>query len=232
MGEIKQLILGLPYCRTFDRSDFIVAPCNISAVRWLDRYPNWGSHALLIHGPKGCGKTHLAYTFSDIRLDGKNLSDISLPECSRIVIENIDQVTDERALFHLFNWTKEKDIGMLMTARQIPHFVLPDLASRIMMCQKVPILPPDDELILAVLAKAFAERRVVVEQSVLEYAARYTERTFEAIQNLIDGADKLSLSQNRRITIPIVKQVLADLRLVRFQEDEAEQNWREPTFFD
>jgi len=232
MGEIKQLTLGLPYCQTFERADFIVAPCNIAAVRWMDRYPNWGGHALLIYGPKGCGKTHLAHTFSDVHLDGKTLSDVVLPETPRVVVEDIDCVADEKVLFHLFNWTKEQGIGLLMTARKVPEFELPDLSSRIMMCQKVAILPPDDDLILAVLTKAFAERRVMVEQSVLEYAARYTERTFEAIQSLIDGADKLSLSQNRRITIPIVKQVLADLRSVRFQEDLAEQDWREPTFFD
>ncbi len=232
MGEIKQLTLGLAYCQTFERDDFIIAPCNITAVRWIDRYPNWGTHGLLIYGPKGCGKTHLAHTFSETRFEGKNLSGISLPDTERIVVEDIDQVTDEQALFHLFNWTKEKDIGLLMTSRQIPDFALPDLSSRIMMCQKVAILPPDDDLILSVLTKAFADRRVMVEQSVLEYAARYTERTFEAIQALIDGADKLSLSQNRRITIPIMKQVLEELRSVRLAQEEEQQNWFEPTLFD
>ena len=132
--------------------------------------------------------------------------------------------------FHLFNWTKEQNIGLLMTASHIPQFALPDLSSRIMMCPKVPILPPDDELIYAVLSKAFSERSIAVDASVLEYATKYTERTFEAVQSLIDMADTLSLSQNRRITIPIVKQVLADLQAKRRQD--SIDNSDEPTLFD
>ena len=228
--EIKQLTLGLPYRQTFDRQGFVVSPCNSMAVLWIDRYPNWGSHALLVYGPKGCGKTHLSHMFAERHLDAATLSENEWPEVDRLVVENIDKLTNERALFHLFNWTKEQNIGLLMTASHIPQFDLPDLASRIMMCPKVPILPPDDELIHAVLSKAFSDRSIMVDTSVLEYATRYTERTFEAVQALIDMADTLSLSQNRRITIPIVKQVLADLQAARRQRDM--NDILEPTLFD
>ena len=200
------------------------------AVLWIDRYPNWGSHALLVYGPKGCGKTHLSHMFAERHLDAATLSENEWPEVDRLVVENIDKLTNERALFHLFNWTKEQNIGLLMTASHIPQFDLPDLASRIMMCPKVPIVPPDDELIHAVLSKAFSDRSIMVDTSVLEYATRYTERTFEAVQALIDMADTLSLSQNRRITIPIVKQVLADLQAARRQRDM--NDILEPTLFD
>ncbi|MBO7257656.1 MAG: hypothetical protein J6V11_01810 [Alphaproteobacteria bacterium] len=228
--EIKQLILDLPYRQTFDRQGFVVSPCNSMAVLWIDRYPNWGSHALLIYGPKGCGKTHLSHMFATQHLDATELSEHEWPEADKLVVENIDKLTNERALFHLFNWTKEQNIGLLMTANHIPQFHLPDLSSRIMMCPKVPILPPDDELIYAVLSKAFSERSIAVDASVLEYATKYTERTFEAVQSLIDMADTLSLSQNRRITIPIVKQVLADLQAKRWQN--TINNSDEPTLFD
>lgn len=228
--EIKQLILDLPYRQTFDRQGFVVSPCNSMAVLWIDRYPKWGSHALLVYGPKGCGKTHLSHMFADTHLDASDLPENDWPESKKLVVENLDQLTNERALFHLFNWTKEKNIGLLMTSNSIPQFKLPDLASRIMMCPKVPILPPDDELIYAVLSKAFADRSITVDASVLEYATRYTERTFEAVQALIDMADTLALSQNRRITIPIVKQVLADLQAMRHQRDMIDTD--EPTLFD
>lgn len=228
--EIKQLTLDLSYRQTFDRQGFVVSPCNSMAVLWIDRYPNWGSHALLVHGPKGCGKTHLSHMFATQHLNAEELSETEWPEIDRLVVENIDRLTNEKALFHLFNWTKERNIGLLMTATHIPQFDLPDLSSRIMMCPKVPILPPDDELIYAVLNKAFTDRGIVVDTSVLEYATRYTERTFEAVQALIDMADTLSLSQSRRITIPIIKHVLADLQAARRQY--AENDLDEPTLFD
>lgn len=211
----KQLTLGLPYRSTFDREDFIVAPCNADAVTWLDLYPHWSAHALLIHGPAGCGKTHLSHIFTRNHISARDLhhfDDSIHPNTPRLVVEHIDETTDETELFHLFNWTCEQGIGLLMTARRVPTFHLPDLASRMALVQKIEILPPDDELIYAVLGKAFAERNILVDTAVLEYAVRQTERSFPAIQALINGADNLSLEQNRRITIPIIKQVLADLK--------------------
>lgn len=215
MSFLKQLTLGLPYRVTFDREDFIVAPCNVDAVTWVDLYPYWSAHALLIYGSAGCGKTHLSYMFARPHIDAKDLdrfAELIPADARRVVVENIDETIDEQALFHVFNWTREQNIGLLMTARTIPMFKLPDLASRMALVQKIGILPPDDELIYAVLGKAFDERGILVDSSVLEYAVRQTERSFPALHALIDGADKLSLEQNRRITIPIIKQVLSRLK--------------------
>ena len=208
----QQMTFVLPYRQTFDREDFIVAPCNIDAVTWMDLQGCWSSHAFLVYGPKGCGKTHLSYMFSKIHIDAKDLTEDFYPTDPKIVVENIDETVNEKALFHLFNWTREQNIGLLMTARKIPNFQLPDLTSRILMIQKVPILPPDDDLIFGMLAKVFLERNIAVDANVLEYATHQTERSFEAVHALIDAADGLALSQNRRITIPIIKQTLADLR--------------------
>lgn len=210
--EIKQLILGLPYRSAFGREDFVLAPCNRMAVQWIDWYQKWGSHASIVYGAKGCGKTHLSHIFSDTHINASDLTDDFYPTVKRLVVENIEQTTNEKALFHLFNWTKEQNIGLLMTARYLPQFKLPDLSSRIAMIPKVEILPPDDDLIYAVFSKAFSDREIIVDGVVLEYATRYTERTFEAVHALIDLADTLSLSQNRRITIPIIKQALSELK--------------------
>src|SRR3546814_3149637 len=40
--------------------DFLVADSNAEAVAWMDRWPNWPGPALILTGPPGCGKTHLA----------------------------------------------------------------------------------------------------------------------------------------------------------------------------
>src|SRR3546814_4523758 len=42
-----------------EAEDFLVADSNAEAVGWLDRWPDWPAPALVIHGPAGCGKTHL-----------------------------------------------------------------------------------------------------------------------------------------------------------------------------
>lgn len=205
----RQLSLGLSYRKAYNLDDFMVAPCNVDAVTWLDLYPNWPAHAMVILGPSGSGKTHLAHIFSKNVIDGADLTDTNFPEhIDKIVVENIDRLANEAALFHLYNWTKEQGIGLLMTAVQMPDIKLPDLKSRLYLAPKIQILPPDDDLIYAVLMKAFFERNILVDPSVLEYAVKQIERSFPAVHRLIDTVDKVSLEKGRRITIPIVKEAL------------------------
>lgn len=216
MSDIRQLSLDLPVRKTFTREDFLVASCNAEAVTWLDMYLHWPCHAMMIYGPSGCGKTHLSHLFSKTHIDASALTEDFLPEgAEKIVLENVESVTHEKALFHFFNWTKEKGIGVLMTAQTIPVFTLPDLVSRLSLVPKIAIAAPDDDLIYGVLLKAFQERNVLVDSSVLEYAVRQTERSFPAVHALIEGADKLSLAAGRRITVPMIKQVLEELHHIK-----------------
>ncbi len=60
MTRPGQLALDFGHRPALGREDFLVAPCNEDAVAWVDRWPDWPGPALVIHGPAGCGKTHLA----------------------------------------------------------------------------------------------------------------------------------------------------------------------------
>lgn len=205
-----QLPLSLPYRTAFGREDFLVAPCNVEAVSWIDKYPDWPVHALLICGEAGSGKTHLASIFSDYQLNAADLrDDFFLPSgISKVVIEGVDCLQDEMVLFHLYNQIQELGDALLMTARETPVFKLPDLRSRLNAVPKAIISSPDDELIYAVLMKAFCEKHVSISPAVLEYAVRHIERSFSAAQAVIEAADALSLSAGRKITVPVMKQAI------------------------
>ncbi len=205
----EQLPLSLPYRQALGRADFLVAKSNEDAVRFIDLFPNWPAHAALLCGAVGSGKTHLAHLFSDRFIRGCDLPvDFENIQGERLVIEDIDRSTDETALFHLFNWTKEHRIFVLFTARQMPMVRLPDLKSRLGSIPKIYIGLPDEELLFGVLSKWFYERHVSVDASVLEYILSRAERSFEFLKELINRLDSVSLAQGRRITIPIVRQVL------------------------
>ena len=59
MSAGGQMPLDLGHRPAMGMADFLVAESNQQAVDWLDRWPAWSASALAIHGPPGCGKTHL-----------------------------------------------------------------------------------------------------------------------------------------------------------------------------
>lgn len=210
MQTISQLALILPVQHTFGRIDFCVSACNAEAVHWIDRWPNWPFHCLLIYGDSGCGKTHLGRIFSDFCIEADRLSEVDFETFpQKIVVENVSEKTNETALFHLYNFALESGRSIILTAKKIPNFQLPDLQSRMQAMLKVSIKAPDDELLFALLMKGFSERHMLVPADVLEYIVKNIERSFAAVQAFLKAADQLSLEQKRKITIPVVKQILS-----------------------
>ena len=59
MSIARQLAFELPTRSALGLEDFLVADCNAEAVAWLDRWPEWPAFSLCVHGPAGCGKSHL-----------------------------------------------------------------------------------------------------------------------------------------------------------------------------
>ena len=48
---MQQLPLLLEHRRLLGREDFLVSPCNIEAVEWIDAYPDWsGNFAVVVLG--------------------------------------------------------------------------------------------------------------------------------------------------------------------------------------
>ncbi|MBQ4472099.1 MAG: DNA replication protein [Alphaproteobacteria bacterium] len=204
----KQLALDFPTRQTYERADFWIAPCNQEAISWVDKYPDWPTRALIIYGEEGCGKTHLAAIFSSERIEAEDLTEDFVPTTEKVVVENLDHLKDENALFHLFNVIQEKNGGLLMTSRRVPVFQLRDLQTRINMTPKAEIQMPDDETIMSVCAKMFADRQAIVDPTVLSYIATHAPRSFSAIQRVVSVADELSLAEGRRITIYLVKSAI------------------------
>lgn len=209
----EQLVFDLPHRAAYGREKFWVAPCNQEAITWIDRYPNWPAHALLIYGPAGSGKTHLASLFCDTLIQAKDLDANFRPTFQKkMVVENLHELTDEEALLHLFNFVSEMGGDLLLTSREIPNFTLPDLQSRLNMISKAEIMMPDESVIRAVAGKAFKDRHILVDDTVLDYLSMHLTRSFSLLQQVIERADKLSLEAGRKITIPFLKQVIQELR--------------------
>ncbi|MGE3334959.1 MAG: DnaA/Hda family protein [Rhodospirillaceae bacterium] len=215
-----QLALDLGHRPAFGREDFLVAPGNQDAVEWIDRWPAWPGHVLALFGPAGCGKSHLAQVFAlraqavaiaapDLTTDAVGAL---LGKYKAFLVEEGD-ACDERALFHLFNGVRESNGALLLTGREPPArwaTELADLKSRLSSIPAVPIAPPDDAMMEAVLVKLFSDRQLGVAPDVIAYVLRRIDRSFAAARKLVATADKESLAGKRPITIPLMKTIIGE----------------------
>jgi chromosomal replication initiation ATPase DnaA len=222
--QARQLAFELPHRPAMDMADFLVAPANADALAWIDRWPDWPGRVLVVHGPPGCGKSHLANVWrarvgaavmTAGALSAETVPGIIAPG-GCLVLEDIgaDLFGDrqaETALFHLMNWTREQAGGLLLTSRRPPGrwaLALADLASRIRACPAVALRPPDDVLLAAVLVKLFADRQIRVGDEVVSFLVKRIERSFAAARAAVETLDRRALAEGRPITIPFIRKII------------------------
>ena len=213
----EQLALEFEPRTALGADDFLVAPCNQDAVAWLDRWPDWP--ALTIHGPAGCGKTHMAHVWrarSGARIVGPaEIAGLIAPGGGTCwIVDDVSASLDERTFLHFFNMVAEGGGHLLMTARTAPArwpIALADLRSRLVAAPAVAVGRPDDGLIGAVLAKLFADRQLSVGAEVLSYLLARMERSFAAAHALVATLDRHALAARRAITIPLAREVMEKL---------------------
>lgn len=208
----QQLPLDLAYRPALGTADFVVADANRDAVAWIDRWPDWPGHALAIHGPKGCGKTHLVHVWqarsAAVALTAPLAEGVAPP--LRVVLDE-PRGWPETAFLHLYNAVREAG-GHLLIASEMPparwNVTLPDLASRLASVPAVALAAPDDELLIAVMAKQFSDRGLEVNDDVLRYVASRIERSFVAAAETVDRIDRAALAEQRRVTLALARACL------------------------
>ena len=203
----EQFPLRLPDRAAQDRVDFIIAAPNALAVAQVDGWRNWPEGKLVLVGPQGAGKSHLARIWagdSGARiLPATSLARADLPDLARapVCVEDVPtlagQPEAERALFHLHNLMKAGGKALLLTARRPPSqwpILLPDLASRMMGAAVARIGDPDDDLLAQVLAKLFHDRHTVPAPDVIPYLLRHMPRSYDMAGRVVAEIDARALA--------------------------------------
>jgi len=222
-----QLTLELAGEPCFSVENFLISGSNEQAFDMITLWPDWPDATLLLTGPSGAGKSHLGAIWAEragaIKLNGKGLSRADLNALSArkaLLIENAEAIVspedkdDETALFHLLNLMRSSGTVLLLTAQAVPDnwgLKTPDLLSRLRLAPGVHLAPPDDALMRAVLVKLFFDRQLMVDTSLIEFAALRLNRSLDAAREFVAALDREALARGKRITKPMAQDVLSAL---------------------
>ena len=215
---IRQLAFDLPSTAAMTRAEFFVSPSNAVALQVVEGWQSWPGRKLLLIGPEGSGKTHLARVWAGLAdaviLDARTLAEVDLAPLAGtpVAVEDADHLPPEAeaALFHLHNIVTPGG-ALLLTAKAPPRdwgLALPDLISRMQAAPLARLEAPDDALLSAVLVKLFADRQVAVPPNLIPYLISRMPRSVGAARTLVTALDARSLAGARPITRALAGEVL------------------------
>ncbi len=215
-----QLSFDLPSKTALGREDFFVSPANALAVAMISA-TSWPGNKLVLSGPAGSGKTHLAHVWAAETggriVQATDLRYEEVPNFARtsVAIEDVPLITgdpeQQKTLFHLHNLVLAEGNALLMTGRAAPklwRLPLADLQSRVEGAHHVTLEAPDDALLGAVLAKLFTDRQLNPGPDVIAYLVKHMDRNFEAAAKVVDELDRIALDEKRDITRALAVRLL------------------------
>jgi len=185
--------------------------------------------ALYLFGIKGVGKSHLLHACcayaEQLGLSSLSLSFGELDQLSTEMFEGLEQIDVvclddihliagnddfERAVFDLFNRVTEQGKCLIISGDQNVNNLtikLPDLLSRLSWGFTEQLKPiQDDEKILALQYRA-EQRGLILTNDSAKFLLTRISREMTNLISALDELDKASIREQRKITIPFIKEI-------------------------
>lgn len=218
---IRQLAFDLPPQQNLRREDFVPSPANALALAAVEGWQGWPGRRMLLVGPPGAGKSHLAAIWAALAgatvTPAQGLAGADLPALAAtgaVVVEDAATLAGdpaaETALFHLYNLLAGTG-ALLVTAEAPPRdwgLRLPDLLSRLQAMPVARLDLPDDALLSAVLVKLFADRQIAVTPALIPWLVARMPRSIGAARGLVAALDAAALAEGRPITPRLAARIL------------------------
>ena len=210
---------------TFD--NFHVTQANAQVLDYLRDDSNLAQFTCLWGAP-GAGCSHLlqalcqrgGYTrgtfYMPLQMHEQLHPDIfeGLEALDLVCLDDIEHIagvaTWEQALFSLFNRLRDSGTRLLIAGRSAPRHLqvqLPDLLSRLQLGVVFQVHELTDEDKVQALQKRARLRGMELTEEVAHYVLQRTERSSKGLFALLERLDEHSLQTQRRITIPLVREV-------------------------
>ena len=214
----RQLAFALPHAESFTRDNFLEGPANAAGLALVDSWPDWPNRIMLLVGPEGSGKSHLAAIWAE-QAGARSTSAHALTAAAvpgalatgALVVDDLKSDVDERALFHLLNLAREDEAFVMITAQLSPSALqieLRDLRSRLRAIPTVSLLPPDDQLFRALIVKFCTDRQLAVDEAVVSYLTTRIERSYAAVRQAVELLDAEALRLGRPVTRALAAELL------------------------
>jgi hypothetical protein len=200
---VDQIALPLNWPVADSESDFLLSSANCAAFEHLRRWSVWPVMATLLTGPRKSGRSLLGRIF--VRKTGGRLFDNA-------------EMHDEEQLFHAWNEAQERRRPLLLIASAAPpawNVALPDLRSRLAATPHIAIGEPDDELFGNLVIKLLSDRGIAAPPDLAAYLVPRIERSYVAIEQIVDVLDRAMLSNHRRLSVPMARKALIDSGMIR-----------------
>ena len=200
---IDQIALPLNWPVATSENDFLISAANKAAFEHLRHWSVWPVMATLLTGPRKSGRSLIGHIFA--RKTGGRLFDDA-------------EEHDEEDIFHAWNDAQERRRPLLIIAAAPPpiwEVELADLRSRIAATPHVGIADPDDALIGQLVIKLLGDRGIAAPADLAAYLVPRIERSYVAIQQVVDILDRSMLANRRRMTVSMARDALTASHLIK-----------------
>lgn len=210
------MIFPFSFDEKMDAENFIPLPANMLAYTSVINFLTDDSMGLVLYGETGTGKTHLAHVAANyFGVPVLKANDVTLESLAinPLIVEDIDLSSKEAQehLFHAFNHIKTVGGKFLLTTKTPTaklEDMLPDLRSRLLTLPQIEIQTLDDAQLEILLVKFASDYQLQLEPNVASYILNRVDRNMRNLQNIMQKLNEASLQQKRKVTIPLVKELL------------------------
>lgn len=207
MQESDQYLLDLQEREKPTLDNFVVGE-NAEVLAVLREIAAGGGPTFLyLHGPKGVGLTHL---LKSLVPEQEYRVPLFSPDVSVYTVDDVEELDPGwcRQLLVLQNAVRASRGAHLVCAGRLPAHRLPlpeDVKSRLVWGLTYAVKPLSEAAQLSELKRQAAERGIDLTDEMLHWMAVHLPRDMRTLSCVLDEADRLGLQEQRRVTLPLLR---------------------------
>ena len=227
---MSQIPLPLSFDKRFSYANYIAHDSAYVIQQLSALFDETGESLIGLCGGVDSGKTHLlnacAHYARDCKIpfhlfDAQQLMQAKannfgdFPQGSVIGVDNLDLLAGnkpwEEQFYHLINRVKNGELRLVFSLSRMPRdtgFRLPDLKSRLMWGLLITLQPVDDQQLESILQQRARLLGLKISDDAVAYLLSHFSRKLSDQMELLYRLDHISLSSQRRITVPLIKQTI------------------------